>query len=219
MSEVFLDPSARLRQMLENRREKVATAMQRIPFVLDQATSDEVERAATQRQRLEDRLAYLTDLDAERDPEDPSNDVRATGEDVSDLGQEIAAVEDELQRVTEELEQAVAAAQQATVHLKFRRLDAAEYERALIKSGGALVDTDAQASYKFHDTLLATAFAGVELADGEDGGMRTWKEFMDATALSFGELDPIRALVYAANRRGGNSIPFSSQPSRKTTNS
>ena len=49
--------------------------------------------------------------------------------------------------------------------------------------------------------------------------MRTWREFVEATALSFGELDPIRALVYASNRRGGNSVPFWSAPSRKTASS
>ena len=219
MSEAFLDPSARLRQMLESRREKSAAAMQRIPFVLDQQISDDVERIANHRQRLEDRLAYLADVDAERDPEDPAADVRATGEDLSDIGQEIASTQAELERVAAELEQVVEAAKQATVYLLFRRLDAVEYERELIRAGGALVDTDAAASYKFHDALLAAAFTGVELADGDDGGMRTWREFVEATSLSFGELDPIRALVYASNRRGGNSVPFWSAPSRKTANS
>lgn len=216
----FLDPSARLRQMLEKRREKATTTgLQRIPFVLDQTLSDDLEKVAAQREAVQERVDYLTDMHAERDPDDPSLDVRATGDDLSDDGQALAAAQDELDRLTEALEELTDAARQATVQLVFRRLPAAEYEAVLIRSGGPAIDTDMKAAARFYDALLAASFERVELADGDDSGFGSWQDFAAAADLSFGELDPIRALVYANNRRGGNSIPFSSKPSSRTTTS
>lgn len=220
MPESTIDPSARLRRRLAERRERATTTdLQRIPFMLNQGLADRQELLARQHDRLGDQLAHLLDLDAERDPDDPTRDVRASGEDLSDTARRIATVEAELERVMAELEAVTAEVREDSVTLVFRRVDAGEYEQALVRAGGAAVDEDANAASRFHDLLLAKAFVRIELAGGEDSGVTTWAEFAAEAALTFGELDPIRALVYAANRRGGNSVPFSSTPSRRTTTS
>lgn len=214
------DAAARLREKLEQRRERrTTTDLQRIPFTLDQAAADRVEELGRLHQQLEGRLDRLHEQDAERDPDGGDADVRANGQDMSELGREIATAEAEAERVLAELEEAVAVARDEQVHLVFERLTSADYERLLIKHGGAEIDSSVESSIAFHDALLEAAFRRIEMADGEDGGYDSWVGFAEAAQLSFGELDPIRALVYASNRRGSNSVPFSSTPSKKMKSS
>src|SRR5690606_3303290 len=117
--------------------------------------------------------------------------------------------------LTAELEQATERAREAVVQLVFRRADAEDYERLVIDAGGLGVDSDADASFKFHESLVAHCFVRVEI-DGEDAHVGSWGDFRAAANLSFGEVDPIRSLVWAMNRRGGNSVPFSLAPSKQT---
>lgn len=215
----FMDSSARLRSVLEKRREKSTTTdLKRIPLILDQSLADDVDQIARQRQAVEERLAYLQDAASERDPDDPSVDVRGSGHDVSAEGQAIAAAEAELERLTAELTAATEVAREAVVQLVFRRADAEDYERLIIAAGGLGVDSDADASFKFHESLAAHCFVRVEIG-GEDAKVGTWADFRAVANLSFGEVDPIRSLVWAMNRRGGNSVPFSLAPSKQTPNS
>lgn len=212
MSEAFFDSSAKLRQALERRRTKNASdeALNRIPFVLDTDLSDRVEQMARQVGAYEDYLVALQEQQSDAHAEGETGDVRASGHDLSELGQQIADTEAKLAELRPELEAATDQVQQSTVQMCFRRVDAETYERLLIRAGGAAVDTDLAAITKFHDLLIEACFVRLEV-DGEDAEM-TWAEFREQAGFTFGELDPIRSLVYAMNRRDGNSVPFSPKP-------
>lgn len=204
-----IDSAEKLRAALERRREKNAsTGLQRIPFMLDTALADKVEQLAGLHNQLQDRLARLEEQAAEDGHEDGA-DVRASGDDLTELGQAIATTSEELERVKQDLEDAVAKAKADQVMLVFRRATADEYESILSKSGGAAVDDDQtlEAAYKFQTALVERCFLRLEV-DGEDSGVTAWGEFVESAQLTFGELDPIRALVFANNKRGGNSVRF-----------
>lgn len=221
-TDAFMDSSARFRQALERRREKAAgeESLRKIPFVLDQDLADAVDRVAKQHAAAEDYLAALEADKADRDAgEDSGADVRASGHDLSELGQAIDAATAEVERLKTQLADAVEAARDVVVDLVFRRADAEGYERKLIEAGGAAaVETDTAAAVRFQNALTAHCFVRVEMS-GEDAGVKSWKDFVSATGMTFGELDPIRSLVYAMNKRGGNSIPFLLAPSKQTTTS
>lgn len=203
-----IDSAEKLRTALERRREKnTTTGLQRIPFMLDTALADQVERLARMHNQIQDHIATLESHTAE-EPEEGA-DVRASGHDLSDTGVALDSARAELGRVKGELEQAIAAAKADQVTLVFRRATADEYERILSECGGSAVDSDEtlEAAYKFQGALAERCFLRLEI-DGEDSGTRSWAEFVETAQLTFGELDPIRALVYANNKRGGNSVRF-----------
>ncbi|MGO4964127.1 hypothetical protein ACTQ4Z_10100, partial [Anaerovoracaceae bacterium Sow4_D4] len=186
----------KLREALERRQQQRSTAgLQRIPFMLDEELADRIEGMGRRAAAIEDRLQALGDAG-----EGESEDRRASDPD------ERETLTAELGHIKADLETAIEEARDCQVDLVFRRLNADEYEHILIRSGGAEVDTDAASAQKFHSEVTARCFLRVEL-DGEDTG-QTWTEFLDAAQPTFGELDPIRALVYANNRRGSNTVNF-----------
>lgn len=203
-----IDSSEKLRAKLERRREKSATTgLQRIPFMLDTDLADRVEQLAQAHNRLQ---AHIEQLEERRDFDEPEDggDVRASGDDLTEIAVALDTSRTELARMKEALEVAVAEAKADQVTLVFRRAGSSEYEELLAKAGGSLVDSDETLEHatRFQSMLVERCFLRVE-AEGEDAGY-TWPQFVEETALTFGEVDPIRALVYANNRRGGNSVPF-----------
>ena len=210
------DSAEKLREALERRRSKNASpeGLQRIPFQLDMELADRAEATARQINQLEDWLDELHARAEERDPESV-DDIRASGHDLSEVGQQIAETEAEVERLRAALEALLVEAKASELQLVFRRASADEYERLLIAAGGVKVETDAAATYAFHNSLVERCFLRAEF-DGQDAEVGTWSDYVKSAELTFGELDPIRALVYAANKRGGNSIPFSSTPSKRT---
>lgn len=203
-----IDSAEKLRSALERRREKATTTgLQRIPFMLDTALADRVEDLARVYNQLQGRIDHLEEQSTE-EPEE-GGDVRASGHDLSEAGAALESNRAELERVKAELEEAIAEAKADQVMLVFRRATADEYERILTQCGGAAVDGDEtlEAAYRFQGALVERCFLRLEV-EGEDSGVKSWAEFVQSAELTFGELDPIRALVFANNKRGGNSVRF-----------
>jgi len=205
-----IDSAEKLRTALERRRTKSSTTgLQRIPFMLDTALADRVEQLVGLHNKWQDRIGQLEeDQSAVDEPEDGA-DVRASGHDLTELGVSLETARTELARVKSQLEEAVAEAKADQVILVFRRATADEYEQILSKCGGAAVDSDEtlESAYRFQGELAERCFLRLEI-DGEDSGTQSWAAFVESAQLTFGEIDPIRALVYANNKRGGNSVRF-----------
>lgn len=212
----MIDNSSALRDKLEA---KLAAAkgkretqqLQEIPFTLDEEIAERVEKYGREASALKDQIEALNEAIEEREDE---GDVRASGEDLSEDGKKLAELTAEFARVVADLEDATSEALNAQVTLVFRRASADEYEQMLKRAGGAAVDTDAEAALAFHNSLVERCF--LHVLDGDEKIEITWAEFEKSAGLTFGDKDPIRALVYANNRRSRVNIPFSSAPSRPT---
>ena len=208
-----IDSASKLRTALERRREKSATTgLQRIPFMLDTDLADKVEELAGMYNKIQDHIARLEEQAADEGLEEgyaERVDVRASGHDLSDTGRALDEARAELSRIHGVLTDAVAEAKSNQVTLVFRRAESEEYEEILAAAGGSTVDTDEslKSASRFQTMLVERCFLRLEI-DGEDSGTATWAEFSKDAQLSFGEADPIRALVYANNRRGGNNVRF-----------
>ena len=214
----MIDTAASLRDMLEKRRTKSKTeGLLRLPFLLDEDLADRVEDLAKQVAAMEDRRDAIVDAEAELD-DDPERDVRASGHDLSPSAVEAAEVETEIARLRGLLQVAVDEADAARVWLLFRRATADEYEQLLRKHGGGSVQGGSDEERAFLNALTARCFIAAEMPDGSRDPM-PWEEFVTAGELSMGELAPIRAMVFAHNARGGNSVPFSSASSGRTRTS
>lgn len=211
-----LDSASTLRDKLERRRTKAATeGLQRIPFMLDSDLADRVETHGKRVAALEDRLEELADAAAETDPDDPNADKRASGHDLSPVAVETATLEAELATARDALQAAIDDAREDQVTLLFRRASADEYEQLVRKHGGAESGDDER---DFLNALTTRCFVAAEMNDGSREDIK-WAEFVESAQLSMGELNPIRAMVFANNARGGNSVPFSSASSRRTRTS
>lgn len=213
-----IDSPTTLREQLEQRRTKRATTgLLRLPFFLDQDLAEQVEDLGKRCASLEDRLEDLTDSLVD-DDELSDGDVRASGHDLSPAAGEVAELEAELARARAELADAIGAVDAARITLLFRRCSADEYEQLLRKHGGASIQGGSDDERQFLNALTERCFVAIEMADGSRDDM-SWADFVKSADLSMGELAPIRAMVFAENARGGNSVPFSSASSRRTRNS
>ena len=213
----MIDTASTLRDMLEKRRgHNASTGLLRLPFMLDPSLAERIEELGKQVAALEDHLDALADVEPMED--DPDRDIRASGHDLSPTATRAAAIEDSLRRSRADLEEAVAEADAARITLLFRRCTADEYEQLIRKHGGSSVQGGSPEERDFLNALTERCFVAIEMPDGTRDGMK-WAEFIDSAQLSMGELAPIRAMVFAENARGGNSVPFSSASSRKTRSS
>ena len=209
------DSASALRDKLEARRIKnTTTGLQRIPFMLDEDLAARVEQYGRQCAALEDRIDDLREAAAVAEGEDPETDRRASGHDLSPVAAEVGHLEEELATAREALTAVVDEAREAQITLLFRRASADEYEQLIRKHGGASLKDDSPAERDFLNSLTDRCFVAVEMPDGSRESIQ-WAEFVESAQLSMGELAPIRALVFANNARGGNSVPFSSASSRK----
>ena len=214
----MIDTASNLRDMLEKRRgHNASTGLLRLPFMLDSTVAERIETLGKRVAALEDHLEALADQ-VEPSDDDPERDVRASGHDLTPSSMQVGAMEDELARARVDLEAAVAEAEASRITLLFRRCTADEYEQLIRKHGGSAVQGGSPEERDFLNALTERCFVAIEMPDGTRDGMK-WAEFIDSAQLSMGELAPIRAMVFAENARGGNSVPFSSASSRKTRSS
>ena len=205
-------PAQSVRERLKQRRTDSRERVIKIPFIADVDLAKDAERLSTEHDRLIDDIALLEAQRDERDADETADvDTRADGRDRSDLGAEIDASRARLALVEEQLAETVQAVREGAVTIEFRVATKGEYERILIEVENEVkgeVGVDQSPTILFGDRLMAGGFVRVH-KDGENLGYATWDEFAEDMELSFGDVDPIRTVVYTKNRQtGAFALPF-----------
>ena len=205
-------PAQTVRERLKQRRTDSRERVIKVPFIADVDLAKDAERLSAEHDRLVDDIALLEAQRDERDADETADvDTRADGRDRSDLGAEIDATRSRLALVEEQLAETVEAVREGAVAIEFRVATKGEYERILIEVETEVkgaVGVDQSPTILFGDRLMALGFIRVH-KDGENLGYASWSEFVEDMELSFGDVDPIRTVVYAKNRQtGAFALPF-----------
>ena len=205
-------PAQTVRERLKQRRTDSRERVIKVPFIADVDLAKDAERLSAEHDRLIDDIALLEAQRDERDADETADvDTRADGRDRSDLGAEIEATRSRLALVEEQLAETVEAVREGAVAIEFRVATKGEYERILIEvetEAKGEVGVDQSPTILFGDRLMALGFIRVH-KDGENLGYASWSEFVEDMELSFGDVDPIRTVVYAKNRQtGAFALPF-----------
>ena len=205
-------PAQSVRERLKQRRTDSRERVIKVPFIADVDLAKDAERLSAEHDRLIDDIALLEAQRDERDADETADvDTRADGRDRSDLGAEIEATRSRLALVEEQLAETVEAVREGAVAIEFRVATKGEYERILIEVETEVkgeVGVDQSPTILFGDRLMALGFIRVH-KDGENLGYASWSEFVEDMELSFGDVDPIRTVVYAKNRQtGAFALPF-----------
>ena len=205
-------PAQTVRERLKQRRTDSRERVIKIPFIADVDLASDAERLSTEHDRLVDDIALLEAQRDERDADETADvDTRADGRDRSQLGADIDTAHTRLALVEEQLAETVEAVREGAVSIEFRVATKGEYERVLIEVENEVkgeVGVDQSPTILFGDRLMALGFIRVH-KDGENLGYASWSEFVEDMELSFGDVDPIRTVVYAKNRQtGAFALPF-----------
>ena len=205
-------PAQSVRERLKQRRTDSRERVIKVPFIADVDLAKDAERLSAEHDRLIDDIALLEAQRDERDADETADvDTRADGRDRSDLGAEIEATRSRLALIEEQLAETVEAVREGAVAIEFRVATKGEYERILIEVETEVkgaVGVDQSPTILFGDRLMALGFIRVH-KDGENLGYASWSEFVEDMELSFGDVDPIRTVVYAKNRQtGAFALPF-----------
>ena len=205
-------PAQTVRERLKQRRTDSRERVIKVPFIADVDLAKDAERLSAEHDRLTDDIALLEAQRDERDADETADvDTRADGRDRSDLGAEIEATRSRLALVEEQLAETVEAVREGAVAIEFRVATKGEYERILIEVETEVkgaVGVDQSPTILFGDRLMALGFIRVH-KDGGNLGYASWSEFVEDMELSFGDVDPIRTVVYAKNRQtGAFALPF-----------
>ena len=205
-------PAQSVRERLKQRRTDSRERVIKVPFIADVDLAKDAERLSAEHDRLINDIALLEAQRDERDADETADvDTRADGRDRSDLGAEIEATRSRLALVEEQLAETVEAVREGAVAIEFRVATKGEYERILIEVETEVkgeVGVDQSPTILFGDRLMALGFIRVH-KDGENLGYASWSEFVEDMELSFGDVDPIRTVVYAKNRQtGAFALPF-----------
>lgn len=205
-------PAQTVRERLKQRRTDSRERVIKVPFIADVDLASDAERLAKEHDRLVDDIALLEAQRDERDADENADvDNRADGRDRSQLGADIDTAHTRLALVEEQLAETVEAVREGAVLIEFRVATKGEYERILIEVETEVkgeVGVDQSPTILFGDRLMALGFIRVH-KDGENLGYASWSEFVEDMELSFGDVDPIRTVVYAKNRQtGAFALPF-----------
>lgn len=191
-----------LRALLKDRRTKDAkTNRVRIPLTLDPGLQDEWEDVKSQLENARapfdvERAALAKAADGSMGiPDDSDIDAREKNA-VSQLESRLADIERRGRAVT--------------VDLVFQACEPAVYQELLDQFSP---DEDQAHMAQFTNELATRCFVGCEQS-GQPIEVGTFAEIADS--MQFGELDAVRSMVFAVNRRVVQT-PFSSRPSTATS--
>lgn len=187
-----------LRELLKNRRTKDAKSNRvRIPLTLDPGIQDEWEDVKSQLEKTR------TPFDVERATLTEASEGSMGTPDMGDINEREKLSVESLESRLAEIEERGRA---ATVDVVFQACAPEIYQELLDEFSP---DEDQAHMARFTDALAEKCFVGCE-QNGTPIEVGTFAEI--AAAMQFGELDTVRSMVFAVNRRVVQT-PFSSRPS------